>query len=103
MSPDELTVEKAVAFLEEKEKGPTILGTDPETEKYISSKRTLWILCTDRRSSRGTQKVRQRYQEDQSKRASLHRGMLPQDVDLGLALKLLSLLYTIGKSQWKWK
>ena len=99
MSPDELTVEKAVALLEEKEKGPTILGIDPETEKNISLQKGPYgyyvqigeVQEVPKKSGKGTKKIN-------PKRAALHRGMLPQDVDLELALKLLSLPYTIGKS-----
>jgi DNA topoisomerase I len=99
ISPDELTVEKAIEFLEEKEKGPTILGADPESKKDISLQKGPYgyyvqigeVEEVPKKSGKGTKKI-------YPKRASLHRGMLPQDIDLALALKLLSLPYSIGKS-----
>ena len=97
MSPDELTIDKALALLEEKEKGPLSLGIDPNSEKEIILQKGpygYYVQLGDveevpNKKGTGTKKIK-------PKRAALHRGMLPQDIDMDMALKLLSLPYSIG-------
>lgn len=85
--PDSLTVEKAVELLTIAAKGPEPLGDDPETSKpvYLKTGRFgPYVQLGD--AEEGVK----------PKMASLLAGMAEKDVDLALALRLLSLPRMIG-------
>jgi DNA topoisomerase-1 len=85
--PDSLTVETAVELLAIAAKGPEALGNDPETEKPIYLKTGRfgpYVQLGD--AEEGVK----------PKMASLLAGMAEKDVDLALALRLLSLPRVIG-------
>lgn len=89
MAPAELTSAKIKKLIENSEEGPESLGQDPETGDPI-------YLLTGRF---GPYVQRGEVTEENKKppRTSLLKGMKPEDVDLGLALKLLSLPRTLGQ------
>lgn len=85
--PDSLTVERAVEMLAIAAKGPEALGKDPETDKpvYLKAGRFgPYVQLGD--AEEGVK----------PKMASLLAGMAEKDVDLALALRLLSLPRVIG-------
>ena len=87
LPPAELTVERALELLEIAAKGPESLGDDPQTGKpvYLKSGRFgPYVQLGD--AEEGAK----------PKMASLLPGMPESDVDLGLALRLLSLPRVIG-------
>ena len=88
LAPDELTLTKAIDLISEKAEGPRELGTDPETE--------LSVFLANGRYGHYIQLGEQGEGKEKPKRASLLRGMLPEEVDLDVALKLLSLPRTLG-------
>ncbi len=85
--PDELTVARALELLEIAAKGPESLGEDPETGKAVYLK-----------TGRFGPYVQLGEAEEgvKPKMASLLPGMAESAVDLGLALRLLSLPRVIG-------
>jgi len=85
--PDFLTVERAVEMLEVAAKGPEALGEDPETGKPVFLK-----------AGRFGPYVQLGEAEEgvKPKMASLLPGMAESEVDLALALRLLSLPRVIG-------
>jgi DNA topoisomerase-1 len=88
MAPDEITLEKAVQFLEEAAKGPQSLGKDPESgrEIYLKTGRfgTYVQLGEDSEA------------KEDLKRSSLLPGMTAEEVTLATALQLLSLPRSLG-------
>jgi DNA topoisomerase-1 len=87
-APDEMTIEAAMVLLEAAQKEPEALGDDPETNQpvYLKTGRYgPYVQLGD--ASDG----------EKPKMASLLRNMQPDDVDLALALKLLSLPRTLGE------
>ena len=87
-APDELTVEAAMELLEAAQVKPEALGSDPETGQpvYLKTGRYgPYVQLGD--ASDG----------EKPKMASLLRNMETEQVDLELALKLLSLPRTLGK------
>jgi DNA topoisomerase-1 len=86
-APDELTVPMALDLLDKAQQGDQPLGDCPETGKPV-------FLKTGRFGpyvQRGTAD-----DEEQPKKASLLKGMKPEDVDLDSALALLSLPRQLG-------
>ncbi len=86
MTPDELTVEKALELLDMGQQEDEPLGICPDTHKPVFIKQ-----------GRFGPYVQLGLPDDDEKRnASLLRGMEPSEVDLATALKLLSLPRTLG-------
>jgi DNA topoisomerase-1 len=85
--PDELSVEMAAALLKAREDGPRVLGTCEETDKQI-------LLCNGRFGA--YVQLGEPEGKTKPKRASLLKGMEPEEVDLEMGLKLLSLPRDIG-------
>jgi DNA topoisomerase-1 len=86
LPPDELTLAKAVELFE-KDTGPQQLGVHPESGKPIflkSGRFGPYVQCGDKDD------------EEKPKMKSLLPGMVPQEVDLETALRLLSLPRTVG-------
>ena len=88
LAPDELTLVKAIDLISEKAEGPRELGTDPES--------SLSVFLANGRYGHYVQLGEQGEGKEKPKRASLLRGMLPEEVDLDIALKLLSFPRTLG-------
>jgi len=88
MTPSEITIEKLEELLKASVEGPTPIGIDPDTDKPV------YLL-----SGRYGPYVQLGEQEEKKKpkRVSLLKGMKPSNVDLDLALKLLSLPRDLGK------
>ena len=88
LTPSEITIEKLEELLKASAEGPTPVGNDPESGKPV------YVL-----SGRYGPYVQLGEQEGKKKpkRVSLLKGMKPSDVDLELALELLSLPRTLGK------
>ena len=87
LAPDELTLATALEMLDKAAEGDEPLGTCPETGKPV-------FLRTGRFGpyvQRGTPG-----DDEKPQNASLLKGMRPEDVDLELALKLLSLPRPLG-------
>ncbi|MBA4105776.1 MAG: type I DNA topoisomerase [Pirellula sp.] len=85
--PDEVTLEMALALLEQAAQGDEPLGICPDTHKPV-------YLKTGRFGpyiQRGTPE-----DEEKPQNASLLKGMSPADIDLATALKLLTLPRNLG-------
>ena len=94
--PDELTLEKAVEIVIERRKGPTVLGTEPVSDKpvYLMKGRFgPYVQLGDIEEVPGKGK---RTRKIKPKRAGLLRGMDPKTLDFPTALKLLSLPRDLG-------
>jgi DNA topoisomerase-1 len=87
-APDELTLEVALGLLDKAALGDEPLGTCPETGKPVYLK----IGRFGPYVQRGTPD-----DDEKPQNASLLRGMQPEDVDLPVALRLLSLPRELGK------
>ena len=101
MAPDSLRVEDALRMIEEQAKGPTPLGTDPETLKpvYILTGRYgPYVQLGDREPDEvGTDgKKKKGKKPNKPKMKSLLAGMVPEEMDLTTALALLSLPKELG-------
>lgn len=85
--PDEVTLEAALKLLEQAQQADEPLGTCPETGKPVYLK-----------VGRFGPYVQRGHPDDEEKpqNASLLKGMVPEDVDLETALKLLSLPRNLG-------
>jgi DNA topoisomerase-1 len=85
--PDEVTLESALALLDQAQQGEEPLGTCPETGKPVYL-----------RVGRFGPYVQRGAPDDEEKpqNASLLRGMAPGDIDLATALKLLQLPRNLG-------
>lgn len=85
--PDEVTLDVALKLLEQAAQGDEPLGTCPDTNKPV-------YLKTGRFGpyvQRGTPE-----NEEKPQNASLLKGMNPSDIDLAMALKLLTLPRNLG-------
>ncbi len=89
LAPGDLSDEDALRLLREKEKGPETLGLDPETHKSV------YVL--NGRFGPYVQLGEMDDNEGKPKRASLLKGMKPENVSLPLALELLSLPRHLGE------
>lgn len=88
MPPDELTLEKALELLDRDSTEDDPLGVCPETGKPVYLKTGRFGPYVQLGSPDGQEKP---------KNASLLKGMTPEEVDLDLALRLLSLPRTLGE------
>ena len=86
--PDELTVDKAVHYIDEAAKGPVSLGDDPETG--------MAVFVLNGRFGAYVQLGEMVDGEDKPKRGSLFAGMTPETITLEEALKILSLPRVVG-------
>ncbi|NNC81647.1 MAG: type I DNA topoisomerase [Acidimicrobiales bacterium] len=86
--PDELTVDKAVHYIEEAAKGPKTLGDDPETG--------MAVYVMNGRFGAYVQLGEMVDGEDKPKRASLFANMTTETIELEDALKLLALPRVVG-------
>ena len=87
LAPDELTLEAALEMLDKASQGDEPLGICPDTHKPV-------FLKTGRFGpyvQRGTAE-----DDEKPQNASLLKGMQPEDVDLELAMKILSLPRELG-------
>mgnify|MGYP001324582916 FL=1 len=87
MAPDEVTLEVALQLLAQAEKGEEPLGTCPETNKLVYLKVGRFGPYVQRGSTDD---------EEKPQNAGLLKGMEPEQVDLALALRLLSLPRDLG-------
>ena len=87
--PEELTEEKAKEILEVASRGPESLGAHPESGKPVYFKTG--------RFGPYVQEGDSGEDEEKPKMASLLPGMTPEDINLEVAVQLLSLPRTIGK------
>ena len=90
LAPDELTLPKALEMLERAALAEEPLGFCPETNKPVYLK-----------TGRYGPYVQRGYSQDEEKpqNASLLKGMTPEDVDLAMALRLLTLPRTLGEKE----
>ncbi|MFW5786068.1 MAG: type I DNA topoisomerase [bacterium] len=88
IAPADLTREEIDELIELQKKGPEPVGTDPETGKQV--------YCLVGRYGPYVQLGEKTEEEPKPKRAGLPRDVKPRDVDLEVALKLLSLPRTLG-------
>jgi DNA topoisomerase I len=90
MPPDELTLEKAVDLLSQSKTDDEPLGFDSETQKPVYLKLGRFGPYVQ---------MGKPDDEEKPKNASLLKGMVPADVTLETALKLLSLPRNLGKHE----
>lgn len=94
LAPADLDPETVETLLSQKGEGPEVVGKDPETDKPIYLKVGPYgpyvQLGDEAEADSGKGRTKK------PKRASLLKGMSPADVDLALALKLLSLPRSLG-------
>ena len=90
VAPDEMTLDKAVELLEIAKQGPASLGDHPTTGEpvYLKNGRFGPYLQLGEHVEDG----------EKPKMASLLPGMLPKEVDLATAVKLLELPKVLGKN-----
>jgi DNA topoisomerase-1 len=87
MAPDEVTLEVALKLLDQAQQGEEPLGADPQTLKPVYLKTGRFGPYVQLGSPDD---------EEKPKNASLLKGINPSDVDLAMALKLLSLPRNLG-------
>ncbi|TVQ66362.1 MAG: type I DNA topoisomerase [Balneolaceae bacterium] len=88
LHPGELTLEKIRKLLKAEQEGPSSLGNHPETGEPI--------LLLNGRYGPYVQLGEATEENKKPKRASLLKGMNPEDVDLDTAVSLLTLPRTLG-------
>jgi DNA topoisomerase-1 len=96
LPPDELTLEMAVQIIEERKKGPKVLGVDPTTDKpvYLMKGRFgPYVQLGDVEEVPGKGK---RTRKIKPPRAGMLRGMDPETLDFETAMKLLALPRDLG-------
>jgi len=89
LTPSDITVDKLNELLKASKEGPKSIGNHPETGDPV--------FVLNGRYGPYVQLGEQKKGEKKPKRVSLLKGMKPGDVDLELALKLLSLPRTLGR------
>lgn len=87
LAPSDITVEKLEELLKKQEEGPESLGEDPETGKPV-------YVLTGRYGP--YVQLGEAEEGKKPKRISLLKGMKPEEIDLEMALKLLSLPRSLG-------
>jgi DNA topoisomerase-1 len=87
MAPDEVTLEAAIQLLDQAEKGDEPLGICPDTHKPVYIKVGRFGPYVQRGNTD---------EEEKPQNASLLKGMVPEQIDLATALKLLSLPRNLG-------
>jgi DNA topoisomerase-1 len=87
VAPDEVTLEMALQLLDQAEKGDEPLGTCPDTNKPVYVKVGRFGPYVQRGNTDD---------EEKPQNASLLKGMVPEQIDLETALKLLSLPRNLG-------
>jgi DNA topoisomerase-1 len=87
VAPDEVTLEMALQLLDQAEKGDEPLGTCPDTHKPVYIKVGRFGPYVQRGNTDD---------EEKPQNASLLKGMVPEQIDLETALKLLSLPRNLG-------
>lgn len=93
LPPADLSPQMAQELLDAKQEGPEILGEDPETGKEVMLKDGPYGPYVQLGEDGGTFK---NGRKKKPKRASLLKGMSKEEVDLPLALQLLSLPRVLG-------
>ena len=88
MAPDELTLDRALALLDQAAQGEEPLGRCPQTGKPVYLKTGRFGPYVQRGNADD---------EEKPQNASLLKGMRPEEVDLSAALGLLSLPRELGK------
>ena len=102
LAPGDLTAERAMSFIRAKAAGPRELGADPVTGQpvYLATGRFgpyVQLGDTPEKPPKGAKgKAAKAAKAAKPRRASLPRGIAEGDVDLGLALRLLSLPRVLG-------
>jgi DNA topoisomerase I len=87
VAPDEVTLEMALQLLDQAEKGDEPLGTCPDTHKPVYVKVGRFGPYVQRGNTDD---------EEKPQNVSLLKGMVPEQIDLEMALKLLSLPRNLG-------
>jgi len=87
MAPDELTVPAALQLLEQSQNGGQLLGICPQTGKPVYLKTGRFGPYVQRGAA----------EEEKPQKASLLRGMKPEEITLETALQLLSLPRQLGR------
>ncbi len=87
VAPDEVTLQMALQLLDQAEKGDEPLGLCPDTHKPVYIKVGRFGPYVQRGSTD---------EEEKPQNASLLKGMVPEQIDLETALKLLSLPRNLG-------
>ncbi|MFN8442740.1 MAG: type I DNA topoisomerase [Caldilineaceae bacterium] len=93
LPPADLSAEKVMELLTHKADGPKVVGIDPETEQKIFLKVGPYgpYVEVEEEAIEGSKK------KSKPRRASLLKGMDPNEMDLDTALQLLSLPRTLGE------
>ena len=95
--PDELDVATALELIEEKKKGPKVLGDDPESNKAVTLRKGPYGHYIQLGEPEEVPKKRGKGMKTiKPKQVSLLRGMKPEEIGLDVALKLLSLPRNLG-------
>jgi DNA topoisomerase-1 len=89
LAPDELTAEKAIELIKAEKDGPRILGQDEETGLDVS-------ILVGRFGPYVQLGEMEKGSKKKPKRASLLKGMVPDEVDFETAVALLSLPRNLG-------
>ena len=96
LPPDELTLDKAVELLEERRRGPRVVGQDPATDKPIFMMKGRFGPYLQLGEPEKVPGKGKRMRTIPPPRAGLLRGMDPETLDLETALKLLALPRDLG-------
>ncbi|MCB9743875.1 MAG: type I DNA topoisomerase [Alphaproteobacteria bacterium] len=92
LPPDELDQAKAIDFIENQPEGPQVLGKDPETGLEVA-------LHVGRFGPYVQLGEQEKGSKKKPKRSSLLKNMTVEDLDLDLALQLLSLPRELGETE----
>jgi DNA topoisomerase I len=97
IAPADLQPEKVVELLQRKEEGPNILGKHPETGEpiFLLSGPYGWYVQQGEAPEDGSGGTKAK-KAPKPRRASLLKGMKPENMTLDVALKLLTLPRTLG-------
>lgn len=98
LPPDQLTVEKALEYISKQAEGPTPLGVDPETNQNVfllEGRFGPYVQLGDKPKAEKDAKGKKK-KVVKPKMKGLLKGMQPADVNLDIALQLLSFPKSIG-------